>query len=111
VQVEDHPKEYGGFEGEIPKGEYGAGKVIIWDRGEWEPQKTPSKGLKEGKLEFKLKGQKLKGEWVLVRSKSKSEKTAGKNWLLIKRKDAWAKPGEKYEITDLKPGSVKEVVE
>lgn len=105
VQVEDHPVEYGGFEGEIPKGEYGAGKVLIWDQGDWTAQKPPTKGLRDGKLEFQLKGKKLRGSWVLVRSTSSRSK-AGKEWLLMKRKDAWAKPSEEYEVTERQPDSV-----
>ena len=105
VQVEDHPVEYADFEGEIPKGEYGAGKVLVWDQGEWVPQKPPAKGLREGKLEFQLKGKKLRGSWVLVRS-SRSQREKNKEWLLMKRKDAWAKPSEEYEITERQPDSV-----
>lgn len=105
VQVEDHPVEYGKFQGDIPKGEYGAGKVLIWDQGEWEPQKPPTKGLKEGKLEFKLKGKRLKGNWVLVRSGTK-EKSKSPNWLLIKRKDSWARSEDDFEVTKEETGSV-----
>jgi bifunctional non-homologous end joining protein LigD len=85
VHVEDHPLEYGDFEGLIPKGNYGAGAVIVWDRGEWTPVGDPLEGLAEGKLLFELRGYKLRGLWTLVKLK-KSEK----DWLLIKERDAWA---------------------
>ena len=85
VHVEDHPLEYGDFEGLIPKGNYGAGAVIVWDRGEWIPVGDPLEGLAEGKLLFELRGYKLRGLWTLVKLK-KSEK----DWLLIKERDAWA---------------------
>jgi bifunctional non-homologous end joining protein LigD len=85
VHVEDHPLEYGDFEGLIPKGNYGAGAVIVWDRGEWVPVGDPLAGLAEGKLLFELRGYKLHGLWTLVKLK-KSEK----DWLLIKERDAWA---------------------
>ena len=85
VHVEDHPLEYGDFEGLIPDGNYGAGAVIVWDRGEWTPVGDPLEGLAEGKLLFELRGYKLRGLWTLVKLK-KSEK----DWLLIKERDAWA---------------------
>ena len=85
VHVEDHPIEYGDFEGMIPEGNYGAGAVIVWDRGEWVPLEDPLEGLRKGKLLFDLKGYKLRGRWTLVKIK-KSEK----DWLLIKERDAWA---------------------
>ena len=86
VHVEDHPLEYGDFEGLIPEGNYGAGAVIVWDRGEWVPLEDPLEGLRKGKLLFDLKGYKLRGRWTLVKIK-KSQK----DWLLIKERDAWAK--------------------
>src|ERR1700689_5641123 len=64
VQVEDHPWEYAGFEGTIPKGQYGGGTVMVWDRGEWIPHGDPEQGLKDGELKFELRGKKLKGNWV-----------------------------------------------
>jgi bifunctional non-homologous end joining protein LigD len=85
VHVEDHPLEYGDFEGMIPEGNYGAGAVIVWDRGEWVPLEDPVEGLRKGKLLFNLKGYKLHGRWTLVKIK-KSEK----DWLLIKERDEWA---------------------
>src|SRR5687767_9095436 len=86
VHVEDHPLEYGDFEGLIPEGNYGAGAVIVWDRGEWIPIEDPIEGLRKGKLLFDLKGYKLRGRWTLVKIK-KSEK----DWLFIKERDSWAK--------------------
>ncbi|HEV2751259.1 MAG TPA: DNA ligase D [Gemmatimonadales bacterium] len=84
VHVEDHPIEYGDFEGVIPEGNYGAGAVIVWDRGRWVPLEDPHEGLEKGKLLFELQGYKLKGKWTLVKLK-KGEK----EWLLIKEKDAY----------------------
>src|SRR5436309_1175643 len=82
VSVEDHPLEYGDFEGVIPEGNYGAGQVIVWDRGEWVPIGDWREGLAKGKLLFDLKGYKLKGRWTLVKIKKEQ-----KEWLLIKEKD------------------------
>src|SRR5216110_348263 len=84
VHVEDHPLEYGDFEGIIPEGNYGAGAVIVWDRGRWVPLEDPHEGMKQGKLLFELHGYKLKGKWTLVKLK-KGEK----EWLLIKEKDGY----------------------
>src|SRR2546430_4637017 len=84
VHVEDHPLEYGDFEGIIPDGNYGAGAVIVWDRGRWVPLEDPGEGMKKGKLLFELHGYKLKGKWTLVKLK-KGEK----EWLLIKEKDSF----------------------
>ncbi|GIW51440.1 MAG: ATP-dependent DNA ligase [Gemmatimonadales bacterium] len=88
VLVEDHPLEYGDFEGIIPEGNYGAGPVIVWDRGEWIPLGDVEDGFKRGKLLFELKGYKLKGRWTLVRIKSKKA-SSGKEWLLIKERDGY----------------------
>ena len=85
VHVEDHPIEYGDFEGMIPEGNYGAGAVIVWDRGEWVPHGDPLEGLTKGKLLFELRGYKLRGMWTLVKIKK-----AQKEWLLIKERDGWA---------------------
>ena len=91
VRVEDHPLDYGGFEGTIPKGQYGGGTVMLWDTGEWEPEGDPHDGLKKGKLSFILKGKRLKGGFTLVRMrKDRSGKSARENWLLIKQRDAAA---------------------
>ncbi len=84
VMVEHHPLEYANFEGMIPEGNYGAGAVVVWDRGEWTPVEDPHEGLRKGKLLFDLKGYKLRGRWTLVKIK-KGEK----EWLLIKERDAW----------------------
>ena len=97
VHVEDHPLEYGDFEGLIPAGNYGAGAVIVWDRGEWISVGDPLEGLVKGKLLFELRGYKLRGMWTLVKLK-KSEK----DWLLIKERDAWATK----DPEDLPPESV-----
>ncbi len=80
IMVEDHPLSYRNFEGIIPKGEYGAGVVMLWDRGTYEANNNFTKGLKEGMLKFTLKGERLKGKWALVKIKDN-------NWLLIKEKD------------------------
>ena len=85
MEVEDHPVEYADFEGVIPEGEYGAGTVMVWDRGEYRPEATDDvrAALSKGELKFRLQGQKLKGSWVLVR-------TRNRQWLLIKHRDAEA---------------------
>lgn len=88
VQVEDHPLAYAKFEGIIPEGEYGGGTVMLWDQGTWEPLDNPDTGLKKGKLTFYLHGEKLKGEWVLLRFKTDESKA---QWLLIKKEDEYAK--------------------
>jgi bifunctional non-homologous end joining protein LigD len=95
VEVEDHPLDYGDFEGTIPKGEYGGGTVMIWDRGYWWPEgMTAEEGLASGDLKFTLDGERLHGSWVLVRMKH--DRTGGKrvNWLLIKHKDRFAVDGD-----------------
>ena len=106
VQVEDHPLDYATFEGVIPQGEYGGGTVMVWDHGTWEPEVDPDKGLKQGKLKFKLHGEKLHGSWALVRMGGKAGDD-GKNWLLIKhRRDDEAKPAAKHDILRRKSRSV-----
>ena len=96
VEVEDHPLDYGDFEGTIPKGEYGGGTVQLWDRGYWTPDgpKTPEQGLADGDFKFVLEGERLHGSFVLVRMKH--DETGGKrtNWLLIKHRDAHAREGD-----------------
>jgi len=89
VQVEDHPLDYGDFEGTIPKGQYGGGVVMLWDRGYWEPEGDPKAMLKTGDLKFTLDGDRLKGSWVLVRMKRRAGETRD-NWLLIKHHDGWS---------------------
>jgi bifunctional non-homologous end joining protein LigD len=104
MEVEDHPIEYGGFEGTIPKGEYGGGSVLLWDRGDWVPIGDPRQGLSRGRLEFELVGEKLRGRWVLVRIRREGEKNA---WLLIKHRDAEARAGAKADIVTARPESVQ----
>jgi bifunctional non-homologous end joining protein LigD len=91
VEVEDHPLEYGDFEGTIPKGQYGGGTVQLWDRGYWIPEGDPREGLKRGDLKFSLEGERLKGSWVLVRMKNDRRGGKRTNWLLIKHRDANAR--------------------
>ena len=88
VHVEDHPLEYASFEGVIPKGNYGAGAMIVWDRGTWIPVEDPNEGMKKGKLLFDLRGYKLRGRWTLVQTKA----GGGRHWLLIKERDAYEDP-------------------
>jgi bifunctional non-homologous end joining protein LigD len=96
VEVEDHPIEYGTFEGTIPQGEYGGGTVMLWDRGTWAPEGDPAKAHKKGHITFEFKGERLKGGFSLIRM---ADRDGGKgkkvrhNWLLIKKNDRWAKPG------------------
>ena len=93
VEVEDHPIEYGDFEGEIPKGQYGAGKVEIWDRGTWIPEGNPAAGHRDGHLDFSLVGGKLRGRFALVRTRANPASKSGKAaWLLIKRNDGRVQP-------------------
>ena len=90
VQVEDHPIEYGGFEGIIPKGQYGGGTVMVWDQGTWEPQAGHTdvdEGLRSGSLKFILHGTKMKGKWALIRMGGKAANESKPNWLLIKEHD------------------------
>ena len=94
VMTEDHPLEYGGFEGVIPKGEYGGGPVMIWDEGTWEPIGDPDEGLAKGDLKFRLHGNRLKGDFVLVRMKPRKEDRGRQNWLLIKKRDDYASDGD-----------------
>ncbi|HEY9227876.1 MAG TPA: DNA polymerase ligase N-terminal domain-containing protein, partial [Gemmatimonadaceae bacterium] len=106
VKVEDHPLEYGDFEGIIPSGNYGAGGIIVWDRGEWVPLEDWREGLAKGKLLFELKGYKLHGKWTLVKIK-KSEK----DWLLIKERDAYVRvPGDQFVETSVLSGLTVEEV-
>ena len=99
VEVEDHPLDYGDFEGTIPESEYGGGTVMLWDRGTWESD-DPERGFKKGDLKFTLHGDKLQGSWVLVRMKG--DRYGGKrtNWLLIKHRDEYAKEGEANDILE-----------
>ena len=90
VEVEDHPVEYADFEGIIPEGNYGAGAVIVWDKGLWVPLEDPEEGMKKGKLYFELRGYKLRGNWHLFRTKGRGKDESSKEWLLVKKADAWA---------------------
>lgn len=107
VRVEDHPLDYGSFEGDIPEHQYGAGHVVLWDRGEWEPQGDPAAGLKKGHLAFELRGEKLEGRWALVRM-GKADEHGKENWLLIKEEDGAAAHGGEAAVTELRPESVKD---
>lgn len=106
VQVEDHPIEYGDFEGQIEEGQYGAGTVMVWDKGTWTPIGDWKKDLNAGRLRFSLDGQKLKGPWTLVQLKRKEE-TDGKNWLLIKSSVEEPQELRSFDVTSEKPLSVK----
>lgn len=93
MQVEDHPVEYVQFEGNIPEGNYGAGTVMVWDTGSWEPLGDASAMLRKGDLKFLLQGSKLKGEFVLAKLRSRRPGSKGTEWLLIKKRDEFAQPG------------------
>jgi len=95
VRTEDHPIPYARFEGRIPEGNYGAGTVLLWDQGDWDPIGDPRAGLRDGKLVFRLHGERLKGQWALVRFHGRTGGKASKreNWLLIKHRDEAAAPG------------------
>lgn len=105
VQVEDHPVEYNKFEGTIPEGEYGAGTVMIWDRGTWEPENDPHKGLEKGHLSFTLDGKKLHGGWHLVRMQRRGREKRD-NWLLIKQHDESERRPRDKDILEEAPLSV-----
>jgi bifunctional non-homologous end joining protein LigD len=96
VEVEDHPLDYGDFEGTIPKGEYGGGTVMLWDRGFWAPEDNadPEKALRKGELKFILAGEKLSGGWVLVRMRHDRERGKRTNWLLIKQRDGYERKSD-----------------
>jgi bifunctional non-homologous end joining protein LigD len=105
VQVEDHPLEYAKFHGRIPEGQYGAGRVLIWDRGQWNPDDAdPAAALRKGKLTFTLKGKKLRGGWSLVRIRGR-DSSDRVNWLLIKRNDEFARHDGRVEDEHVKSSS------
>ncbi|AHL75658.1 ATP-dependent DNA ligase [Stutzerimonas stutzeri] len=103
VHVEDHPLDYATFEGTIPAGHYGAGDVIVWDRGVWIPQGDPEEGYRKGKLKFTLEGEKLSGTWNLVRTRMDGGK---EQWFLIKSNDDAARPEQEYDVVKEQPDSV-----
>ena len=94
VETEDHPLDYGDFEGTIPQGEYGGGTVMLWDRGFWASDGEAAKALRKGELRFTLVGEKLQGGWVLVRLRHDRERGKRSNWLLIKRHDGYEREGD-----------------
>lgn len=107
VMVEDHPLEYGDFEGIIPQGHYGAGPVLLWDTGKFVPEEDPETALKKGKLSFSLEGNKLKGSFSLALMTGRG---TGKEWLLIKKRDASAREDWKIK-EDLTPARKKKLIE
>ena len=104
IHVEDHPLDYASFEGTIPKKQYGAGTVIVWDRGTWEPVGDARAGLAAGKLVFRLHGEKLAGLWELVRIAKPGDRQDA--WMLFKKKDEWARPLAEYDVIAALPDSV-----
>ncbi len=110
MPTEDHPIAYNRFEGTIPPGNYGAGKVIIWDKGTWIPLEDPHKGFREGKLKFELRGHKLHGHWTLVRMKGRGNGREDP-WLLIKERDAFARPAAEFSLVDEMPDSVQKLAD
>ncbi len=112
MQVEDHPVSYFHFEGTIPEGNYGAGTVMVWDTGTWEPLGNASEMLEKGDLKFRLHGDKLQGEFVLARMRSRRPGSKGTEWLLIKKKDEAVKPGfdvDKLDYSVLTERSLDEI--
>ncbi len=111
IEVEDHPLDYGNFEGVIPQGNYGGGTVMLWDKGTWQPLENPHKQLESGKLSFILHGQRLQGEWSLVLMRKDYDSGYGSgnrnNWLLIKKDDEFAKNGDEDKILQTQFTSVK----
>lgn len=103
VHVEDHPLDYADFEGHIPEGHYGAGDVIVWDRGVWEPEGDPHAGYAKGKLRFRLQGEKLSGAWNLFRTHLAGKK---EQWMLVKSQDSEARSEAEYSIVQAQPDSV-----
>lgn len=112
MQVEDHPVSYFHFEGRIPEGNYGAGTVMVWDTGTWEPLGDVHEMLNKGDLKFRLRGEKLNGEFVLAKMRSRRPGSKGTEWLLIKKKDEAMKPGfdiDKLDYSVLTQRSLKEI--
>lgn len=106
VQVEDHPLDYAGFEGVIPEGHYGAGTVLLWDRGRWMEEGDATEGLRKGEVKFRLYGRKLKGGWTLIRMNGLASRSGKDNWLLIKRKDEDADLSGTRDVLKEHPESV-----
>ncbi|SAL77568.1 DNA ligase D [Caballeronia terrestris] len=104
VHVEDHPVSYAGFEGTIPPKQYGAGTVIVWDKGTWEPVGDADKGMEVGKLVFRLHGEKLAGLWELVRISKPEDRQD--QWMLFKKRDEWARALKEYDVIKALPDSV-----
>ncbi len=104
IHVEDHPVDYAEFEGTIPPKQYGAGSVIVWDNGTWEPVGDAQASMAKGKLEFALHGQKLAGRWELVRISKPGD--ADDQWMLFKKRDQWAKPHAEFDVISALPDSV-----
>lgn len=103
VQVEDHPLDYADFEGSIPQGHYGAGDVIVWDRGAWTPLDDPREGLEKGHLSFALDGEKLSGRWHLIRTNLRGKQP---QWFLVKAKDGEARSLDRFDVLKERPDSV-----
>ncbi len=106
VHVEDHPLDYGTFEGIIPKGQYGGGTVLLWDQGTWHPEGDPVADYRKGRLKFRLDGEKLQGSWMLVRMHGDRAGEDKENWLLVKEKDETAEPGSGEAVIERNPQSV-----
>ncbi|WP_321817800.1 MULTISPECIES: DNA ligase D [unclassified Paraburkholderia] len=104
VHVEDHPLDYANFEGTIPEKQYGAGTVIVWDQGTWEPQGDPGASMNSGKLVLRLHGEKLAGLWELVRISKPGDRQD--QWMLFKKRDEWARPLSEYDMVKALPDSV-----
>jgi bifunctional non-homologous end joining protein LigD len=108
VHVEDHPISYSDFEGTIPPKQYGAGEVIVWDKGTWEPVGDPRKGYAKGEIKFEMHGHKMHGRWVLVRLRG-HEDDKQEPWLLIKENDEYMRPASEFSVVDEMPDSVKDL--
>src|SRR5207253_3911952 len=106
MHVEDHPVEYGNFEGIIPQGQYGGGTVMLWDRGDWEPIGDAAEGYRKGRLKFRLHGEKLRGGWMLLRIGGTRSGKDPRQWLLFKERDDEARPLNKGDILEEMPLSV-----
>jgi bifunctional non-homologous end joining protein LigD len=108
VHVEDHPISYSDFEGTIPPKQYGAGEVIVWDKGTWEPVGDPRQAYAKGEIKFEMHGHKMHGRWVLVRMRGHEDEKQ-QPWLLIKENDEYMRPASEFSVVDEMPDSVKEL--